>query len=236
MSSGSKPGRDERLAVLLGHEAVRPVADHGRHVARAEEAVEAEVGRLEDRLDRRDDRDVVAEHAEVGDADLARLQQRHRGRRRGRLEARPRRTRRRGRGSRSAMRSASSGEYTKRTSAPRALASSRLPLLPGHAHHVAERREDDAGRLGDRDGVVDAAHRDHAHRAARPVHQLDLLGQHVLDAVAVDGVRVAAAHLHELEVVVAGELGDARDEAPGRRRVAVLVDEPHGDVTQSVQS
>ena len=30
-----------------------------------------------------------------------------------------------------AMRSASSGEYTKRTSAPRALASSSVPLLPG---------------------------------------------------------------------------------------------------------
>ena len=58
-----EPGGDERLAVLLGHEPVGPVADDGRHVAGAEEAVEAQVGRLEDRLDRRDDRDVVAEHA-----------------------------------------------------------------------------------------------------------------------------------------------------------------------------
>ena len=51
-----------------------------------EEAVEAQIGRLEDRLDRRDDRDVVAEHAEVRDAALTRLQERDRGRRRGRLE------------------------------------------------------------------------------------------------------------------------------------------------------
>ena len=54
---------DERLAVLLGDEPVRAVADHRGHVTGAEEAVEPQVGRLEDRLDRRDDRDVVAEHA-----------------------------------------------------------------------------------------------------------------------------------------------------------------------------
>ena len=85
------------------------------------------------------------------------------------------------------------------------------------------------GRLGDGDGVVDPAHRDDAHRAAGPVHQLDVLGQDVLDAVAVDGVGVAAAHLHELEVVVAGQVGDVGDEGARRGRVAVLVDEPHGD-------
>ena len=60
-----EPGGHQRLAVLLGHEPVGPVADDGRHVARAEEAVEAQVGRLEDGLDRRDDRDVVAEDLEV---------------------------------------------------------------------------------------------------------------------------------------------------------------------------
>ena len=74
-----------------------------------------------------------------------------------------------------------------------------VPVAAGHAHHVAERREDHPGVLGDGDGVVDPAHRDHAHRAARAVHQLDAVGQHVLDAVAVDRVGVPAAHLHELE-------------------------------------
>ena len=58
-------GRHQRLAVLLGHEPVGPVADHRRDVAGPEEAVEAEVGRFEDGLDRRDDRDVVAEDREV---------------------------------------------------------------------------------------------------------------------------------------------------------------------------
>ena len=36
-----------------------------------------------------------------------------------------------------------------------------------HAHHVAEAGEDHARLVGDRDAVVDAAHRDHADRAAR---------------------------------------------------------------------
>ena len=44
------------------------------------------------------------------------------------------------------------------------------------------------------------------------MHELDRLGQHVFDAVAIDRVRVAAAHLHELEVVVGGQFGDARDQ------------------------
>ena len=59
------------------------------------------------------------------------------------------------------------------------------------------------------------------------MHELDVRREDVLDAVAVDGVRVAAADLHELEVVVAGELGDPRDQRARRGRVAVLVDEAH---------
>jgi hypothetical protein len=40
-------------------------------VARPEEGIESQVGRVEDRLDGRDDRDVVAEHGEVLDASAA---------------------------------------------------------------------------------------------------------------------------------------------------------------------
>ena len=102
-----------------------------------------------------------------------------------------------------------------------------VAVAAGDADHVAERREDDTRGLGDGDRVVDPAHRDDAHRAARPVHQLDGLGQDVLDPVAVDRVRVAAAHLHELEVVVAGEVGDPRHQRACRGGIAVLVDEAH---------
>ena len=102
-----------------------------------------------------------------------------------------------------------------------------VAVAAGDAHHVAERREDDARCLGDGDRVVDPAHRDDADRAARSVHQLDGLGEDVLDPVPVDGVRVPAAHLHQLEVVVAGELGDLRHQRARRGRIAVLVDEAH---------
>ena len=97
----------------------------------------------------------------------------------------------------------------------------------GHPHHVAEGREDDARLLGQPHRVVDAAHRDHAHRAARPVHQLNGFRQQVLDAVPVDGVRVPAAHLHELELVIARQLGDGLDQSTCGRRVPEFVDELH---------
>ena len=79
-----------------------------------------------------------------------------------------------------------------------------------HAHHVAERCEDHTRSLGDRDRVVDATHRDHADRATWTVHEFDRLWQDMLDAVPINGVRVATAHLHELEVVVARQIGDTR--------------------------
>ena len=84
------------------------------------------------------------------------------------------------------------------------------------------------GSCGDRDAVVDAPHRDHAHGAARPVDELDVRRQQVVDPVLVDRVRVAAADLHEL--VVAARL-DGREDLPRERAaeagVAELVDEPH---------
>ena len=58
-------GRHQGQAVLGRDEAVGPLADDRRDVPGPEEAVEAQVGRLEDGLEGRDDRDVVGEHAEV---------------------------------------------------------------------------------------------------------------------------------------------------------------------------
>ena len=85
-------------------------------------------------------------------------------------------------------------------SAPAALASSRLPVRARDAHHVAEAGEDHAVLVGQRDPVVDPPHRDHAHRTARAVHELDVGRQQVVDAVLVDRVGVPAAHLHDLVV------------------------------------
>ena len=68
MSSGSKPGHDDRLALVARDPLVGPAADHRRDVAGPDERVEPHVGRIEDRADGRDDRDVVAEDREVRDA------------------------------------------------------------------------------------------------------------------------------------------------------------------------
>ena len=62
---------------------------------------------------------------------------------------------------------------------------------------------------GDRDAVVDPAHRDHADRAAGAVDELDVGGQQVVDPVLVDRVGVAAADLHHL--VVAARLDRGED-------------------------
>src|SRR6516164_4878960 len=58
-------GDDDRLSILLGDEFVRCVADHHAHMARPQKTIELEFGRIEDRLDRRDDRDVIAEKGKV---------------------------------------------------------------------------------------------------------------------------------------------------------------------------
>jgi len=60
--------------------------------------------------------------------------------------------------------------------------------------------------------------------------QLDALGEDVLDPVAVDGVGVATAHLHELELVVTGQVVDDPEEDAGSGWVSVLVDELHVDL------
>ena len=158
--------------------------------------VDAQPGRLEDRAQRRLDRDVVAEDGEVRRSLGACSQQRHRGRRRRRLEAdreeddapvgqlRGERERVERRVDHAHVRAAGL-RLEQRAAAAR------------DAHHVAEGRERDAGLLGEGDRVVDAAHRDHADGAAGAVHELDLGRQQVLEAVAVDRVGVPAADLHD---------------------------------------
>ena len=68
-------GHHHRFSVHLGDEPVWPYPHHRGHVARSEEPDEPQVGRFQDGLDRRNDRDVVAEHAEVRHAERARPDQ-----------------------------------------------------------------------------------------------------------------------------------------------------------------
>ena len=226
MSSGSKPGDHHWLSVHLGDEPVRPYPHHGGHVARPEEPRQPQVGRFQDRLDRRDDRDVVAEHAEVLHAERARPHQRHRGGRRRGFEAdREEHDVTIGVVDRD-LECVERRVHESHVGAAR-LRLDEVALGTGHPHHVAERREDDAGLFGQPHRVVDAPHRDHADRAPGSVHQFDGLGQQMLDAVAVDGVRVTAAHLHELEMVAGREFGDRFDQGARGGRVPEFVDELH---------
>ena len=214
------------LSVHLGHEPVRPYPHHGGHVAGPEEPRQPQVGRLQDGLDRRDDRDVVAEDAEVRTPSArARTSVTAVD---GAVVSNPTAKKTTWRsGLSTATLSASSGEYTNRTSAPRAFASMRLPFDPGTRIMSPNVVKMMPGLLGQPHRVVHAAHRDHAHRAPGSVHQLDGLRQQMFDAVPVDGVRVTAAHLHELELVAGRELGDRFDQGACGGRVPEFVDELH---------
>ncbi len=184
-------------------------------------------GRLEDRAQRRLDRDVVAEHGEVRRLLRAGPEQRHGGRRRGGLEADREEDdlpvgQRRGERER----------VERRVDHPHVRAArlrlEQRPAATRHAHHVAERGQGDAGLLGEGDRVVDAPHRDHADGAAGAVDELDLGRQQVLEAVAVDRVRVTAAHLHHAPGLAGRhEPRDLGGEPPRQLRRAVLVDVLH---------
>ena len=218
----------DRAAVVGRDELERPAADDGRDVAGADEAVEPEVWRLEQRPQRRHDRDVVAHAREVAQSLRLRPFQRQCGRRRSRLEADgeehdlavgvllgdPHRVERRV--DHAHVRALGLGVEQR-------------AVRSGHPQHVAEAREDHVRLVSDRDAVVDPAHRDHAHRAAGAVDELDVRRQQVVDAVLVDRVRVPAAHLHDL--VVAARL-DGRQDLAGQGAaelgIAELVDELHG--------
>ena len=204
-----------------------PRPHHRRHVPRPHEAVEPQVGRLQQRPQRRHDQHVVAHAGEVPDALGLGALQRQRGRGGGGLEA--------DREEHHLAVGVLAGDpqrVERRVDHPHVgalgLRLEQRPLGAGDAHHVAEAREDDARLAGDRDAVVNAPHRDDAHRAARPVHQLHVGRQQVVDPVLVDGVRVPAAHLHHL-VVPPGLDGreDLARQRAAQGRVAELLDEPH---------
>src|ERR671917_22218 len=219
---GLEAGYHARLAVVYGHELVGPAPDHGGYVPRPYKRVEPEVRRVEQRPHRRHYGDVVAEDREVLQALLLGPLQRERGRGRRGLEAygvedhlAVRVLARDAQGVQGGVDHPDVGAL--------GLDLEQVPLGAGHAHHVPEAGEDDLGTLGDGYALVHPPHRQHAHRAARPVHQLDLIRQEVLYAVAVDGVGVAPADLHELVVAVGvGDRGDLRRHGPRQLGVPEL--------------
>ena len=102
-----------------------------------------------------------------------------------------------------------------RTSMPRALYSSGLPWVPGTRIMSPKAVKITFGSCGDGEAVVDSAHGQHADRAAGTMNQFDVRRQQILQAEAIDGVGVAAAHFHE--AVVALGIGQAADLLGGFR-------------------
>ena len=94
--------------------------------------------------------------------------------------------------------------------------------------HVAEAAHGDRFVGGDGDSVIDSSHRDHTHRASGAVHHFDAVGQQRLYSVAIDGVGMAATHLHEFAGwLVSGLLLNLSDEGLGCLGVTELAHELH---------
>ena len=85
----------------------------------------------------------------------------------------------------------------------------RAAVHPRHAHHVAKCGENYVRILRHRKSVIDAAHRQNANRAARPVNQLNIFGKNVFQAEAIDRMGVAAANFHQ--AVMPRRIGQAAD-------------------------
>ena len=76
-----------------------------------------------------------------------------------------------------------------------------------------------SGRAAMGQGAVDGLQGGDAHRAAGSVHEGDLVGQHLVDAVTQDRVGLAAADLHDHPGAGDGRLDPLQqDRGPGRDR------------------
>ena len=190
-------------------------------VAGGEKALDA-IGRAsENRRHRRRHQDMRDEQREIGEPLSLSAPRRHRVRRRGRLEPD-------GEEDHLAIRiGAGDGERVERRIddphvAAVGLGGQQVAVAPRHAQHVAERTEDRARLAGDLDRLVDVVDRSDAHRAARPVDQRHLRRQELVDAVTHDGMRLAAAHLHDLPRT-GDHAGDGVGVATGGDGVAVFL-------------
>ena len=107
------------------------------------------------------------------------------------------------------------------------LCSSGLPCVPGTRIMSPNAVKITSGTWPSK-AVVDAAHRQHAHRASRPMYQFDVRRQQIFQSETIDGMRVAAAHLHE--AIMPSGSASRRISSRGLRNdpgLAKLIDEFH---------
>ena len=169
----------------MGLRSFSAIQVYGRHPMTVEtwpgtkKRIDAHVGRIENRADSGNDGDVIAKYRKIVDAFIAGAQQCQRGGRRGGFKSDGE--------EHHVLFGIVLGQFQRvggrvddaDVHAARFVLQ-RTAVRAGNSHHVAERGEDDIGLRGDGESVVNAAHRKHAHRAARTMHQLDVLGKQIL--------------------------------------------------------
>ena len=214
-------GDYDRLAIIARDEVVGSGSDNHADMAGTDKSVEPHVGVVEQRLDRLRNGDVIAEQREIVDSLLDRLEDRQRGRRHRRFETQ------REKDDFAPRIGPRDGERVERRIdqadiGPLGLGLEHALFRSRNAHRIAEGREDHLRMLGDFDAIIDPAHRQHAHRAAGAVDELDFPGHHFVQPVPEDRVGMAAADLHDIERLADGRRGS-------RHRVANLAKQPLGE-------
>ncbi len=218
---------DDGHPVAVGDGPVLGGAHDGADVARPEEGLHAVARRLKDGGDHRRHQDVRDEHAEVGQLPLAGQPDGHGVGRGGRLEADGEEDHLAvGPGGRQA--DGVEGRVDDADVAAVRLELEQVAARARHAEHVAEGAEGDVRPRGDGVSAVDHLQRGDAHGASRPVDQFHLRRQQAVDAVLDNGVRLAAADLHDGPRPGNGARNGGR-QRHGRLGVPVLVQVFHGE-------
>src|SRR5262249_11052782 len=193
---GFEAGDDDGQAVVASDGLVLPIAHPRADMPGAEEAAYTVARRLKHRRDRGRHQHMGDEHGEVRESERPRL--RHRQRIRGRRGFEADREK-----DDLAFRMLLGELHGVERRVDDAhvgtlgLESPEIRPRPWPEPHLAERRADDTGALGDRMPLVDLFERRHTARAAGSMHELDLGGQQTVPPVLHDGMRLPAAHLHQ---------------------------------------
>src|SRR5580700_1215221 len=165
-------------------------------MSRANESIQAHIGRIQNRPDSGDNRNVITKHRKIAYAFRFCSQDSECSRRGGRLEADREEHDmlvRIGSGKLERIRRRINNPYVSTA----CLMFERTSVRARDAHHIAEGGENDVGILRHRHPIIDPAHGQYAHRATRPVNQFNVVRQNVLQPEPIDRVRMSAAHLHQ---------------------------------------
>src|SRR5438552_4753041 len=88
---------------------------------------------------------------------------------------------------------------------PISLGIEKTTLRAWHTHHVPKSGKNHAIGASDGNGIIDAAHRQDADGTTRPMDQVNVAWQHILNAVLVNSMCMPTTDLHQLERLVAAQ-------------------------------